>query len=136
MDESEERNVLGDALQVCGTDPVTGFYRDGYCNTGPEDIGSHTVCTILTAEFLAHQQAIGNDLSTPRPQYGFPGLQPGDHWAVCAPRWMQSYEAGVKAPVLIRATNEAALAHTTLDALRECAADAPDDLGELLGDGG
>ena len=127
-----QQNVLGAELQVCGTEPMTGFYRDGYCNTGPDDIGSHTVCTIVTADFLAHQQAIGNDLSTPRPQYGFPGLVPGDHWAVCAPRWFASYEAGVRAPVLVRATNVAALDHVPLSALHECAADAPDDIGELL----
>ena len=124
--------MLGAELQVCGTEPLTGFYRDGYCNTGPDDLGSHTVCTIVTAEFLAHQQAIGNDMSTPRPQYGFAGLQPGDRWAMCASRWMQSFEAGVKAPVLIRATNAAALEAVPLEALQECAADAPDDLGELL----
>ena len=133
MSDNGQRNVLGDELQVCGTDPMTGFFRDGYTTTSPADHGSHTVCAVVTAEFLAHQQAIGNDLSTPLPQYGFPGLQPGDHWAVCAGRWLQSYEAGVKAPVMVRATNEAALEHVPLEALQECAADAPDDLGELLG---
>lgn len=133
MSDTGQRNVLGDELQVCGTEPMTGFFRDGYTTTSPADHGSHTVCAVVTAEFLAHQQAIGNDLSTPLPQYGFPGLQPGDHWAVCAGRWLQSYEAGVKAPVMVRATNEAALEHVPLEALQECAADAPDDLGELLG---
>lgn len=132
MDQTSQRNVLGEELQVCSTEPLTGFYRDGYCNTGPQDIGSHTVCVIVTPDFLVHQQAIGNDLSTPRPQYGFPGLQPGDRWAVCAPRWLASYEAGVRSPVLVRATNEAALEFVPLEALRECAADAPDDAGELL----
>ncbi len=132
MYEPGQRNVLGDELLVCGTEPLTGFLRDGYCNTGPEDYVPHTVCTVVTADFLAHQQAIGNDLSTPRPQYGFPGLQPGDHWAVCAPRWMESFQAGVRAPVMIRATNEAALEYIPLDNLKECAADAPDDLAELL----
>ncbi len=126
-----QRNVLGDDLQVCSIEPLTGFYRDGYCNTGPEDLGSHTVCTVVTAEFLEHQKAIGNDLSTPMPQYGFPGLLPGDQWGVCADRWLQSYEAGVKAPVVLRATNEAALDLVPLGALTECAADAPDDAADL-----
>lgn len=127
-----QRNVFGEELQICGTEPLTGFYRDGYCNTGPDDLGSHTVCAVVTAEFLAHQQSIGNDLSTPRPQYGFPGLQPGDHWAVCAPRWLASYEAGVPAPILARATNEAALDYVPLAALQDWAADAPDDPAELF----
>jgi uncharacterized protein len=127
-----QRNVLGGELDVCSLEPLTGFYRDGYCNTGPEDLGSHTVCAVVTADFLDHQKLIGNDLSTPMPQYGFPGLQPGDRWGVCAGRWLQSYEAGVGAPVVLRATNAAALDAVPLDALQECAADAPDDLAELL----
>jgi uncharacterized protein (DUF2237 family) len=127
-----QRNVLGGDLLVCSTEPLTGFYRDGFCNTGPEDIGSHTVCTVVTAEFLEHQKAIGNDLSTPMPQYGFPGLVPGDRWGVCAPRWLQSFEAGVQAPVLLAATNEAALDHVPLDALQACAADVPDDLAGMF----
>lgn len=122
-----QRNVLGGELQVCSLEPLTGFYRDGYCTTGPEDLGSHTVCAMVTEEFLEHQRSIGNDLSTPMPQYGFPGLTPGDQWGVCAGRWLQSYEAGVAAPVILRATNEAALAIVPEDALRACAADAPDD---------
>ena len=133
MDESPQLNVLGEPLEMCGTEPMTGFFRDGYTTTSPQDVGSHTVCAIVTAEFLEHQQAVGNDLSTPVPEYGFPGLRPGDHWAVCAGRWLQSFEAGVAAPVLLRATNEAALDHVPLEALQECAADAPDDLAELLG---
>jgi uncharacterized protein (DUF2237 family) len=133
MDESPQLNVLGEPLEMCGTEPMTGFFRDGYANTDPQDVGSHTVCAVVTSEFLAHQQAVGNDLSTPMPAYGFPGLQPGDRWAVCAGRWLQSFEAGVAAPVLLRATNVAALDHVPLAALQECAADAPDDLGELLG---
>ena len=127
-----QSNVNGDPLEVCSLEPVTGFYRDGFCNTGPEDRGSHTVCTVVTAEFLDHQRQVGNDLVTPAPQFGFPGLQPGDRWAVCAPRWMQSYAAGVKAPVVLRATNIEALDHVPLDALEECAADAPDDPRALL----
>ena len=133
MTPGDQRNVLGGELGVCGMDPMTGFYRDGYTTTGPDDLGSHTVCVMVTAEFLEHQRDIGNDLSTPHPQYGFPGLRPGDHWAVCADRWLQSYEDGVKAPVVMRATNAAALDHVPLEALQECAADAPDDLAELLG---
>ena len=133
MDEPLQLNVLGDPLEMCGTEPMTGFFRDGYTTTSSQDVGSHTVCAIVTAEFLEHQQAVGNDLSTPMPQYGFPGLQPGDRWAVCAGRWLQSFDAGVAAPVLLRATNEAALDHVPLEALQECAADAPDDLAELLG---
>ncbi|MEY4136766.1 MAG: hypothetical protein RL205_894 [Actinomycetota bacterium] len=128
----EQRNVLGGSLEVCSLEPLTGFYRDGYCNTGPDDIGSHTVCAVVTADFLAHQALIGNDLSTPMPQYGFPGLQPGDQWGVCAGRWLQSFEAGVAAPVVLRATNEAALEFVPLDALVDSAADAPDDLSGLL----
>jgi hypothetical protein len=128
-----QSNVHGDPLEVCSMEPLTGFYRDGYTNTGTEDLGSHTVCVIVTTEFLDHQRLVGNDLSTPLPQYGFPGLAPGDKWAVCAGRWQQSYDAGVKAPVALRATNVAALDIASLDALTECAADAPDDLSELTG---
>ena len=128
----EQRNVLGGSLEACSLEPLTGFYRDGFCNTGPDDVGSHTVCAVVTADFLAHQALIGNDLSTPMPQYGFPGLQPGDQWGVCAGRWLQSFEAGVAAPVVLRATNEAALQFVPLDSLVESAADAPDDLSGLL----
>lgn len=127
-----QRNVLGEELQVCSTEPLTGFYRDGYTTTGPDDLGSHTVCTVVTAEFLEHQRLIGNDLSTPLPQYGFPGLQPGDRWAVCATRWLDSFEAGVEAPVVLAATNEAALEHVPLEALEACSADVPDDLADWL----
>ena len=102
-------NVLGGPLQECGTDPMTGFYRDGCCGTGPQDVGSHTVCAVVTAEFLAHQQRVGNDLSTPRPEYSFPGLQPGDRWCVVAIRWMQAYLDGVAAPVVLASTHERAL---------------------------
>lgn len=128
----DQRNVYGEGLEICSTEPLTGFYRDGFCNTGPEDVGSHTVCTVVTAEFLDHQQQVGNDLSTPMPMYGFPGLKPGDRWGVCAGRWLQSYEAGIKAPVVMQATNEAALDIVPMDALAECSADVPDDLSDLL----
>ena len=127
----EQRNVHGQPLEICSLEPLTGFYRDGYCNTGPEDLGSHTVCTVVTADFLAHQRAIGNDLSTPYPQYGFPGLKPGDRWGVCAGRWLQSYEAGIEAPVVLAATNEAALSIVPREALEACAADVPDDISAL-----
>jgi uncharacterized protein len=126
-----ERNVLGGELGECGTDPVTGFYRDGCCSSGPEDLGSHTVCSVMTAEFLAHQRAVGNDLSTPVPAYQFPGLQPGDRWCVVAARWLQAYEAGVAAPVVLASTHERALEVVPLAALREHAVDVPDDPGSI-----
>ena len=128
---TEDRNVLGGELEQCGTDPVTGFYRDGCCHTGPEDIGSHTVCTVVTAEFLAHQQRVGNDLSTPRPEYRFPGLRPGDRWCVVAARWLQAYEDGVAAPVVLAATHTRALDIIPLEALRKHAVDVPPDLSSL-----
>lgn len=131
MDEVQP-NVHGEPLEVCSLEPLTGFYRDGFTTTGPDDLGSHTVCTVVTEEFLEHQRAVGNDLSTPMPQYGFPGLKPGDRWAVCAARWLQSYEAGVAAPVVLKATNAAALDIVPKYALEEHAADVPDDPGALL----
>jgi uncharacterized protein (DUF2237 family) len=130
--EPNQLNVHGAPLEECSLDPLTGFYRDGYCTTGPQDVGSHTVCTIVTAEFLEHQRSVGNDLMTPRPEFGFAGLRPGDRWAVCADRWGQSYEAGVKAPVVLAATNIAALASVSLTALQETAADVPDDAAGLF----
>jgi uncharacterized protein len=126
-----QRNVLGGELQSCGTDPVTGFYRDGCCNTGPEDAGSHTVCAIVSAEFLAHQKQVGNDLTTARPEYQFAGLRPGDAWCVVAVRWLQAYEAGVAAPVVLAATHERALDIVPLEALQEHAADVPADPSAL-----
>ena len=129
-----QRNVNGGELQVCSSEPLTGFYRDGYCNTGPEDFGSHTVCAVVTTEFLEHQRLLGNDLISPMPEYGFPGLQPGDRWGVCAARWLQSFEAGVAAPVVLASTNEAALDIVPREALQRYAADAPDDIRGLLDD--
>lgn len=123
-----ERNVLGGELAPCGTDPVTGFFRTGCCETGPEDRGSHTICAVVSAEFLEHQRAIGNDLSTPLPAYGFPGLVPGDRWCVTAHNWARAYQAGAAAPVVLAATNEAVLRIVPLTALREHAVDVPDDL--------
>ena len=128
----EQRNVHGESLEVCSIEPLTGFFRDGYTNTSADDFGSHTVCAVVSAEFLEHQRAVGNDLITPMPQYGFPGLVPGDRWGVCAGRWLQSYEAGVKAPVILAATNEAALEAVPLAAMEECAADIPPDLSSLI----
>ena len=120
-------NVIGGELEPCGTDPFTGFHRDGCCTTGPEDLGSHTVCAVMTAQFLEHQRAVGNDLSTPIPAYQFPGLEPGDRWCVVAARWLQAYEAGVAPPVVLAATDSRALDIIPLDALREHAVDVPSD---------
>ena len=127
-----DRNVLGGELEPCGTDPLTGFYRDGCCNTGPEDLGSHTVCAVVTAEFLAHQQGVGNDLLTPVPEFRFPGLRPGDRWCVVAARWLQAYQDGAPAPVVLAATHSRALEIVALDVLREHAVDVPPDLSALL----
>jgi uncharacterized protein (DUF2237 family) len=126
-----ERNVLGGELEPCSEDPLTGFFRDGCCNTGPEDLGSHTICAVVTAEFLDHQRSIGNDLSTPQPQYQFPGLVPGDRWCVTAANWARAYEAGVAAPVVLASTNEVVLSIVALAVLRECAVDVPADPSSL-----
>jgi uncharacterized protein len=128
---TDARNVLGGPLNPCGDDPVTGFYRDGCCNTGPEDLGSHTVCAVVSAQFLAHQREVGNDLSTPRPEYGFAGLQPGDRWCVCAARWQQAYDDAAPAPVVLAATHERALDVVSLEALQEHAVDVPADPSTL-----
>ena len=127
-----DRNVLGEELEECGADPLTGFYRDGCCNTGPEDLGNHTVCAVVSTEFLAHQRQTGNDLVTPRPEFGFGGLRPGDRWCVCAARWQEAYEAGVAPPVVLAATHERALEVIPLRALREHAVDVPADPSSLL----
>jgi uncharacterized protein (DUF2237 family) len=126
-----QRNVLGEPLQQCGTDPVTGFYRDGCCTTGPEDLGSHTICAVVTAEFLDHQRSIGNDLSTPMPQYQFPGLVPGDRWCVTAVNWARAYRDGLAAPVVLASTNEAVLSIVPLEVLRQFAVDVPADPSSL-----
>jgi uncharacterized protein len=119
--------VLGEDLEPCGTDPVTGFYRDGSCTCGPEDIGVHAVCAVMTTEFLEHQRSVGNDLTTPRPEWSFPGLQPGDRWCVVAARWRQAYDEGVAAPVVLASTHERALDVIPLGWLREHAVDVPSD---------
>ncbi len=130
-DGTGERNVLGEPLELCGTDPMTGFYRDGCCTSGPEDFGSHTICAVVTAEFLQHQRSIGNDLSTPMPQYGFSGLVPGDRWCVTAANWLRAHDEGAAAFVVLASTNERALEIVPLEALREHAVDVPTDPGSL-----
>ena len=117
------KNVLGGKLEICCTSPMTGFFRDGCCNTGPEDVGSHTVCVVMTAEFLAFSKSAGNDLSTPNLQWGFPGLQPGDRWCLCAPRWQEALDAGHAPKVVLAATHEAALAFCDLEDLKAHAVD-------------
>ena len=119
----DEKNVLGGALALCSAAPRTGFYRDGCCNTGTEDLGLHVVLAQMTGEFLEFARAQGNDLITPAPEYGFPGLKPGDRWCVCAGTWREAYEAGVAAPVVLAATHEETLAVVPLAALKEHALD-------------
>lgn len=131
--EVEERNVFGGPLEPCGVDPMTGYFRDGTCRCGPEDPGLHAVCVVVTEEFLAHQAAVGNDLSTPRPEWDFPGLRPGDRWCVVAARWLQAHQHGVAAPVVLAATSERALEVVPMDLLQPYAVDVPDDPGSLLG---
>lgn len=126
------RNVLGGDLEECGTDPVTGYYRDGCCTSGLQDMGNHTICAVVTSEFLAYQVSVGNDLSSPRPEFRFPGLQPGDRWCVVAMRWLQAHEDGVAPPVVLAATNERALAVVELDVLMQYAVDVPTDPGSLV----
>lgn len=126
-----DRNVLGGPLDPCGTDPLTGFYRDGCCSTGPEDIGSHTICAVVTSGFLEHQRSIGNDLSTPMPAYRFPGLIPGDRWCVTAANWLRAHQDGHAAPVVLAATHERALEVVPLETLQQYAVDVPDDPGGL-----
>jgi uncharacterized protein (DUF2237 family) len=128
---ADQRNVLGGELEECGTDPLTGFYRDGCCTAGEDDLGSHTICAVVTAEFLEQQRSIGNDLSSPMPLYGFPGLQPGDRWCVTARNWARAYDEGVAAPVVLAATNEAVLELVPMEALKRHAVDVPDSPGDL-----
>ncbi|WP_299439182.1 DUF2237 domain-containing protein [uncultured Rhodospira sp.] len=116
------RNVLGGQLARCSLRPLTGFYRDGCCNTGDDDPGSHTVCAVMTLEFLEFSRRSGNDLLTPRPEYGFPGLQPGNRWCVCASRWLDAFEIGMAPPVVLEATHERALEVVTLEELKAYAA--------------
>jgi len=118
------KNVLGDDLESCCSNPVTGFYRDGHCNTGPRDLGRHVICAEMTEAFLAFTKARGNDLSTPRPDLKFPGLQPGDRWCLCASRWQEALEADVAPPVVLAATHQAALSVVELSDLEQHALDA------------
>jgi uncharacterized protein len=130
-DHALERNVLGEPLEPCGTDPMTGFYRDGSCSCGDEDLGLHAVCAVVTEEFLQHQRSVDNDLTTPLPAYGFPGLHPGDRWCVVAVRWLQAYHDGVAPPVVLASTNARALEVVPLSVLREYAVDVPPDVSAL-----
>ena len=132
-DPYAELNVLGGPLAPCSSDPLTGFYRDGCCHTGPEDLGSHTICAVVTAEFLEHQRSIGNDLITPAPQFLFPGLVPGDRWCVTAVNWLRAHLAGAAAYVVLESTHQRALEVVPLEILREHAVDVPPDAGSLVG---
>ncbi|MFT4744965.1 MAG: hypothetical protein ACI9AD_000813 [Nitriliruptoraceae bacterium] len=132
MTDTPALNVLGGPLVSCSVDPVTGWLRDGSCRTGPNDRGSHTICAVMTPAFLAHQQAIGNDLSTPRPEYSFPGLVPGDRWCVTAPNWLRAHADGAAAPVVLEATSQHALAVVDLQVLRSVAVDVPQDPRDLV----
>ena len=120
---NDDKNVLGGRLEPCSTSPRTGFYRDGCCNTGPEDVGLHVVCAQMTAEFLAFSAETGNDLSTPAPEYGFPGLKPGDRWCICASRWREAFDAGMAPAVVLSATHEETLAVIALTDLKRHAVD-------------
>ncbi len=128
-----DRNVLGGELEPCGSEPLTGFYRDGSCTSGAEDLGSHTLCAVVTREFLDHQRSIGNDLITPMPMYRFPGLVPGDRWCVTVRNWLRAHLDGAAAPVVLASSHELALEVVPLDVLREYAVDVPTDPG-VLGD--
>jgi uncharacterized protein (DUF2237 family) len=124
-------NVLGTELEVCGVDPLTGFFRDGSCNTDERDHGSHTICAVMTREFLDHQTSIGNDLETPMPQYRFPGLVPGDRWCVTARNWLRANEDGAAAPVVLASTHDNVLGIIPLEVLQLHAVDVPPDPGGL-----
>jgi uncharacterized protein (DUF2237 family) len=129
-----EHNVLGTELEPCGSDPMTGFYRDGCCSTGPADLGRHTICAVMTTEFLDHQRSIGNDLTTAMPEHRFPGLVPGDRWCVTALNWMRAHDDGVAAPVVLASTHERTLDVVPLDALQVNAIDVPADPRSLTED--
>lgn len=120
--EDGARNVLGGELEPCSHSPLTGFFRNGCCETGPEDVGMHTVCAVMTADFLIYSKSVGNDLTTPRPEFGFPGLNPGDRWCLCAPRWKQALDAGMAPEVVLEATHEEVLAIAPLSVLKAYAA--------------
>lgn len=131
MSEPSANNVLGGTLEPCGTDPMTGWYRDGCCNTDPSDVGSHTICAVVSGEFLDHQARIGNNLATPAPQFGFPGLKPGDRWCVTAANWLRAHLDGAAAPVVLASTHELVTEIVPLDILRLYAVDVPADVTAL-----
>jgi len=131
--DGSQRNVLGGELRPCSLGPLTGFYRDGCCTTGPEDVGSHTICAVVTAEFLEHQRRTGNDLITAVPEYRFPGLVPGDRWCVTALNWLRAHRDGAACFVVLASTNEAALEIVPRSALEEHAVDVPSSLDGLDG---
>ena len=120
--DKDARNVLGGELVPCSLEPLTGFYRNGCCETGPEDVGQHTVCAVMTDAFLKFSMSAGNDLSTPRPEYGFPGLRAGDRWCLCAPRWKEAHDAGAAPLIVLEATHEEVLAIAPLGVLKDYAA--------------
>lgn len=122
-ERAPQKNVFGEPLATCSDFPKTGFFRDGCCNTGPQDLGSHTVCAVMTSEFLAFSKKAGNDLSTPMSEYGFPGLKPGDRWCLCAARWQQALEAGMAPKVVLSATHQGALEIVALQDLKRFAID-------------
>jgi uncharacterized protein (DUF2237 family) len=119
--DEDARNVLGGELIPCSLNPLTGFFRNGCCETGPDDLGLHTVCAVMSAEFLAYSRSAGNDLSTPMPQYGFKGLKPGDRWCLCAPRWKEALDAGMAPQVVLESTHEETLAIVPLGVLKDYA---------------
>lgn len=131
MNDPQALNVLGGPLELCGSDPVTGWFRDGCCNTDPGDVGSHTICAVVSREFLDHQTGIGNDLATPHPEYGFAGLNPGDRWCVTAANWLRAHIDGAASPVVLAGTHELATQIVPLDILRLYAVDVPGDAETL-----
>lgn len=128
-----DANVLGGALESCSQDPMTGWFRDGSCRTGPGDAGSHTICAVVSEEFLEHQARIGNDLRTPMPRFRFPGLRPGDRWCVTARNWLRAHQDGAAAPIVLASTHSSVLEIVPLDVLRRYAVDVPDDVSDLEG---
>lgn len=136
MNDPQARNVLGGLLEECGHDPVTGWFRDGCCNTDPSDVGSHTICAVVSREFLDHQISIGNDLATPHPDFGFAGLNPGDRWCVTAANWLRAHIDGAASPVVLAGTHELVTQIVPLDILRLYAVDVPGDAETLTSDPG
>lgn len=128
MNDDQERNVIGGELKPCSMNPRTGFHRDGKCQTGPEDLGCHAVCAVMSEEFLEFSKASGNDLSTPMPEFGFPGLKPGDRWCLCAARWKEALDAGYAPAVILEATSEAALKYVSRSILEEYGLDLTPEL--------